>query len=69
LDRDHVVAAGVDAILSTLSQLDIRHLQSLSVNVFMPLVPFLSVNSQTLHKVHCWHPERVFYTFFSLLKH
>jgi hypothetical protein len=52
----HVVAAGVDAMLSTFTTVDIRHLRSLRVGNYAPMIPFLSANSGTLRKVRCHRP-------------
>ncbi|KAJ7251751.1 hypothetical protein C8J57DRAFT_1520559 [Mycena rebaudengoi] len=46
-----------DAMLSTFSRLDIRHLRSLHVVGYTPLIPLLRVNSRTLQKVRCIQPD------------
>jgi hypothetical protein len=54
--RDDVIAAGVDAMLSTFSMVDIKHLQSLRVMEVTPLLPFLRANSRTFQKVQTRQP-------------
>jgi hypothetical protein len=61
---DHRVATeAVDAMLSTFSVLDIRHLRSLRVGPFNPLIPLLRVNSGTLERVQYYVPFRPYHLF------
>ncbi|KAJ7292508.1 hypothetical protein C8J57DRAFT_1490012 [Mycena rebaudengoi] len=48
----------VDAMLSSFTMLDIKHLRSLDVSMWTPMIPFLKANAQTVQKVHCFLPER-----------
>jgi hypothetical protein len=49
----------VDAMLSTFSKLDIRHLRSLHVAHAVPLLPLLRANARTLQRIQYFQRHRI----------
>ncbi|KAJ7218904.1 hypothetical protein C8J57DRAFT_1537265 [Mycena rebaudengoi] len=47
----------VDAMLSSFTTLDIKHLRSLDVQMWTPLIPLLKANARTVQKVRYYLPD------------